>query len=302
MRRKEKNIPEPPRVYDKYSGEYRAVPAHKVCGAQEGPESSAARRAGFRYRRRRRAQLVFYIFLFLFIVAGAAVLSLTVLFKTESIQVTGTSSYSQEQIIEASGIRKGENLFLVKTRRAQELISKKLPYVGSVQVSRKLPAQIVIHVGKAEVWGVLPYNGKYVVLGTGGKVLELADKLPSNCTVLSGLQIKEAKAGEQIQYKDASQESVLKSVVDTVKNDKLSKVTAMNFSSSYKILITYDGRIEINLGMPANLDYKIRFAKTLFDTGKIKSTEKGSLNLSVAADNDTAYFDPASGSVSSSSK
>ena len=47
------------------------------------------------------------------IIAAAITLSLTVLFKISTIEVTGTSRYSVEDIIKESGISEGNNLFLI---------------------------------------------------------------------------------------------------------------------------------------------------------------------------------------------
>lgn len=258
--------------------------------------SRAGIRAENRRRRRRRALLIFYLFLFFAVVSSAVVVSLTVLFKIDAIQVSGTSRYSQEQIVSACGIKKGENLFLAKTRQAEKQIQARLPYIGSVKVRRKFPARISIQVAEAQVYGAVESSGKYAVLGENFRILEMADKPPQSCMLIRGITLKKPKAGATAEFEDKSLQSSLMDVENALKNGGMKKITGMDFSSASKILLTYDGRVTINLGMPSNLDYKISFAKKLFDEGKIKSTEKGTLNLSTAGDNDTAYFDPASGS------
>ena len=54
-------------------------------------------------KRRRRLKPAFFIMLALFLVAIAAVLSLTVFFEIESVNVSGESVYSQEMVINAAG-------------------------------------------------------------------------------------------------------------------------------------------------------------------------------------------------------
>lgn len=261
-----------------------------------GAPSRAGIRAENRRRRRRRALLIFYIFLFFAVVSAAAAVSLTILFKIDSIQVGGTSRYTQEQIISACGIQKGENLFLAKTKQAEKQIQSRLPYIGSVKVRRKFPAQISIQVTEAQVCGAVESSGKYAVLGDDFRVLELADKLPQGCALIRGITLKSPKAGNGAVFADESQQSSLEDMENALKNNGLKKITGVDLSSTSKILLDYDGRVTINLGMPSDLDYKIRFAKALFDSGKIQDTEKGTLNLSTVEDNDTAYFDPDTGS------
>lgn len=62
-------------------------------------------RAETRKKRRRRTLILFYFFMFITVIAAAAALSLTVLFKIDDIQVTGTNRYAAQDIIKASGIR-----------------------------------------------------------------------------------------------------------------------------------------------------------------------------------------------------
>lgn len=279
---------EPPRVYDRISGEYRPVPA----GSERGFRQGAAMRALRRKRRRRRALLLFYVFLFLSIVSAAAVLSLTVLFKIDAVRVTGTSRYSQNEIVAASGIAKGENLFLVKTGAAADRIRKKLPYIGTVKISRKLPAAVEINVSEDTICGAIPYGGKYAVVGSGEKLLEITDKLPEGCALIKGLELRGAQTGEQMKPKDSSREGIFRDLTKALQNNKMTDISQMDFTSEYRIEIVYENRITINLGLPSDFDCKIRYARKLFDTGNIKKTERGLLNLSVVPDNKTAYFDP----------
>lgn len=279
-----------PRVYDRESGEYRPVPRGTA------PTSAAAVRAGNRRRRRRRALALFYILLFLAVVSGAAAVSLTVLFKIESVGVSGSSRYSQSQIAAASGIKKGDNLFLADTRKAEEQIRSRLPYIGTVKVRRRFPAEISIEVASASVCGAVPYGKSYAVLGTDFRVLELPDKPPQGCPVIEGVALKSAKTGAAAGFSDATLSNSLREVTAALQKNGLKNITGMDFSSPSRVLLDYEDRVTINLGMPSDLDYKIRYAKALFDSGKISQTDRGTLNLSTTADNDTAYFDPSASS------
>lgn len=288
-----------PRVYDKSSGEYRPASGYEGRNARY---ASPQRRAETRRRRRRRALLLFYFFTFITVIAAAVALSLTVLFKIDTIQVTGTSRYSAEQIIGACGIEKGENLFLAKTREAGAAIQQKLPYISSAKVSRRLPAKIVISVNEEPVSGALEYNKKYAVIGTSGKVLELAAKMPENCPTIKGLKLSKAEVGKAIVYSDATQQTTFRDLTAAIADTKLEKVTEIDLSAPYKLQLVYDKRITMDLGLASDLNYKLRFAKSILDAGKIKENEKGVLNLSVAAEDNNAFFDPdySAGSAASS--
>ena len=261
-----------------------------------------------REKRRRRRLRFFYFFLFLTVLSAAVVLSLTVLFQVDTIQVTGSSRYSQEEIVKASGLKTGENLFLTGTKGAKAALESKLPYLEDVKVSRRLPAKLVIQVKQAGVAGAASFQGRYVLLSDSGKVLELANRVPSGCTVLNGLAFSSAVPGKQAAYKSKENRDLYSRVIGAIRENKLDKVTKIDISSPYRILVEYDGRITMNLGNSSDLEYKLRFGRNVLDTKdengnkNIGDEEKGVLNLSSAKDDDRAYFDPdASGTSQPSS-
>ncbi|HEX3039483.1 MAG TPA: cell division protein FtsQ/DivIB [Caproiciproducens sp.] len=138
----------------------------------------------------------------------------------------------------------------------------------------------------------MEYNKKYAVVSSSGKVLELADSVPKNCPAVKGLKLAGAEVGKNIVYQDTSQQTLFRNLTAAIGSSKLEKVTAIDLSNSYKIQIVYDGRITMNLGLSSDFDYKLRFAKSILDAGKIKDTERGTLNLSVAVEENDAFFDP----------
>ena len=264
-----------------------------------GSAPPGARRApGARARRRRRRLRVFYLFLFLAVLAAAVALSLTVLFRIDTIQVTGSSRYAQQEIVADSGIKTGENLFLAKTKDAEKNLEQKLPYIGKATVSRRFPAKIVIDVREAPVSGAVSHEGKYVLIAADGKALELVDKPPESCPVVAGLSLSAAAPGKPIAYSDPDTKELYTGLAQALENSGIGKITKIDVGDPYKLLAEYDGRITLNLGLPSDLDFKLRFAKSVLeskkDTGEksIGDDEKGVLNLSGAKEENRAYFDP----------
>ena len=295
MHRSMKNYPE--RFYDKRSGEYRPVPAY---GEPEPVHSGAKRRAENRKKRRRWHLCIFYILLFLFVLSAGTFLAIKVLFKINSIKVEGTSCYTMNQIKQNSGLKIGESLIMANTREAEDTICKKLPYIGTVKITRHFPDEIAINVSAAVASGAIQCDKKYIVVSESGKVLEVTGSLPANSALIKGVDVLAAKTGEQVKLKDASKTEILKNVLQVLDTEKLKKITSMDFTKTSRICLVYDGRITVNLGVPSDLGYKVRFAKNVLQN-KIQSNEKGTLDMSTTAENDRAYFDPEYDVSSSSS-
>lgn len=84
--------------------------------------------------------------MFFIVLCAALILALTILFKVEAIEVQGISRYSTEEVTEASGLEKGDNLFLADLGAAEKAVESKLPYVKAAHISLSLPDTFVIDV------------------------------------------------------------------------------------------------------------------------------------------------------------
>ena len=74
-----------------------------------------------------------------FLVIVALVFIMSVFFKVSRIEVKGNSIYTADEVIKASGIETGDNLFFINGIAAGSRVAVKLPYVDSVQINRGLP-------------------------------------------------------------------------------------------------------------------------------------------------------------------
>lgn len=108
--------------------------------------------ASARNKRRRRRGRGRFGPLFKLLCAVAVVVALTmgatVFFQVETIVVSGNSRYTQEQVIEASGIQIGDNLYHMNKFQVAQDIREKLPYIGEVSIRRGLPSTILITVSE----------------------------------------------------------------------------------------------------------------------------------------------------------
>ena len=112
-------------------------------------------------RRRRRRNLIL-----------AVVLSLTVFFKISSFEVAGDEVYSAEQIIEASGLKNGENLFGFEKEDVSAQVEQTLPYVGNIEIKRSMTGKITFTVTAAKAVMAIDNGESFCMLDRNCKVLE----------------------------------------------------------------------------------------------------------------------------------
>ncbi len=141
------------------------------------PRSGVSReeeRRAHRDERRRQQKIrrkIFYAVMIFVVIIIGIVLSLTVFFNIATIEVKGESIYSTEEIISASGIKLGDNLFLLKKSDVQTNVCEKLPFIGSVTVKNSLPSKVVLTVKQTSVKCAVESDSGYIMLDETGKVL-----------------------------------------------------------------------------------------------------------------------------------
>ena len=104
------------------------------------------------------------------------VLSLTVFFKVDTIKILGDNIYDESQILNESGLKKGDNLFMSNTDAAKQRIEKNLPYISSAVIKRKFPSSIIIEITGTQASCCFKCTNGTAVADSSLKVLELVSE------------------------------------------------------------------------------------------------------------------------------
>ena len=251
--------------------------------------------ASVRGRKKRRLPyrarlLVSYAMLFCFVLVVGLVLSLTVFFKIEGVEVKGNTVYSCNEIIDISSIKKGSNLFLSSISKGKKRILKKLPYIEKINISRKLPNKVIIEVEDSKTYYGVQNDGKYVLINRDGKVIDVCEENKA-CLIVKGVELEDISTGDYAVFKDKDTEKNFKELFNELKKWNISNIKEIDFSDSANIMIDYKGHVKINLGFYENISYKIRTAQEIIN-GKLKDGERGTLDLSSVASDNKSYFLP----------
>jgi cell division protein FtsQ len=134
------------------------------------------------------------------VIFGLYKVAMTSYFDIDEITVTGNSHFTAEQVIEASGVRKGGNLFKAKVLKGEKAL-KKDPYMKDVDISRKLPGTIEIAVDERSEDMSLSYKEKNVVISADRVVLRVTEDAV-NIPVTEGLTLEKPKVGEAVVVKE----------------------------------------------------------------------------------------------------
>ena len=230
-------------------------------------KASAQGNARRRKRRRRGKNILYYLMFAAVSVSIGILLSLTVFFKIETIEVQGGSKYQSSAILKAVGVEKGDNLFRVNDKEVAEAILKTYPYVEAVKVRRSLPSKLTLQLTDAVPVGTfLQPDGSYVIVSTTGRILELGSGTPpAGILQVSGVEITDVAPCETLPEENNESLVMLTYLVNAVQNTGFTDITEINLSDELNMYIVYDDRVKIVLGSESNLVYKLDFAKYALD-------------------------------------
>lgn len=229
------------------------------------------------------------------------VLSLTVFFNIDTVKVQGDSIYEEAQIINASGISKGKNLFLCDVDGASAGICRNLPYISKATVTRKLPSTVVINITGDKAYFAVGTASGTALADREGKVLEFvaAEKVTDKIIKLNAGTVFKAEIGANIfesnndekENKQASEKAeALKTLFDAIKSSGLKDITAIDIKSASNIFITYQNRLKLNIGSLSDIEYKLKAAvEIIAKEDEAAPGEKGEIFL---ANTENIYVSP----------
>ena len=135
----------------------------------------------------------------------------------------------------------------------------------------------------------------YIVVSSKGRILETADTKSDDLVELKCGEIKNKEKGQYIDLGDDSVYEILHSVAKSFADNGVDKITGFDITSLSDIIINYDNRIDIKIGLPEDIDYKIKTAFTIINekldpnnTGAVT----GTLDVSTCNKNKISHYKP----------
>lgn len=255
----------------------------------------AARRG--RDRRRRGRFGFLYKLLSVLLILGAVAAGCIVFFRVDSITVSGSTVYSDEEIIAAAGVEQGDNLFLVNKLMVGRRIVSQLPYISKVNTRRVLPDGLAITVTQCVSAGVLEdENGSWWVLDTEGKLLEQGGaELKQRGPVITGLTPLLPAAGEKlaVSVEQSVKLEALREILTALeRRELLEKVQSIDLTGEAEIHMGYEERLDVRMPLYGDdFDHLIRVVGEAAASAALSAGQRGTLDL-IVDDGSQAHFIP----------
>lgn len=272
---------DPPKIYKN-----QEVPGRRNSKKNNRNISTAEKRHRQNKKRRLKNSVrnaLITIGLLLVLLAVGIVLSLTVFFKIEAIDISGSGMYSTEEITAYCSIDAGDNLFLIDKDKCAETLQEKLPYIYDVKITRKLPSTIQIEITDAvPAYTLKNEDGSCTLLDDRFKVLDNTGAADTADTVeIQNVAVINNVNGLPIEFENAETAACLNQLSSIISKLNITEATAISSDGKHNNYIVYENRITIKLGNSENLENKIyRGIAGCEKLNESNPTAKGTMDVS----------------------
>lgn len=213
-------------------------------------------------------------------VVAAVIFSIAIFFRVQTVEVQGNSVYDSQTVIDASGLESGDSLLAVNKASVAGKIKAALPYVEQVRIARVLPDTIVLEVKESgAVFSVKSDAGESWLMSFSGKILEqvtnaVADEHPS----ISGFTVTSPAPGEQARSENTENlQAALTLLAELDGTGLAEKVSRLEASKAYDLVLWYTDQYEIKLGGSDQMDYKIQYLLAVLE--QLTQYQTGTIDL-----------------------
>lgn len=269
-----------------------------------------------RKRKRRRSRLgVLFKLLCLAALVAALTFGATVFFQVETIAVTGNSRYTQDEIIAASGVQVGDNLFRMNKKQISQEILHQLPYVESVSILRGLPSTITFQVTE---WDAVAQIEVYAqgqteeseeegesqqaaakeawLISVGGKLLEPVSASRTAPISVTGLTALAPEAGSMLAVPQDQQSKLtaLTNVLEQLQQQgMISRVSSIDLTHASYMILRLDGSIDAKLPLTGDTAYYLRALNAAVEEENRRRGGQAVGTMDLTQKEYTAIFTPA---------
>ena len=213
----------------------------------------------------------------------------TVFFRVERVSVSGCHRYTTEEIIAASGIRLGDNLYSLNKVSIDRNIRTKLPYVEELTINRALPSTILITVTECEAAAQaavpdpaqaaaaqeelaaenpdaepVPLSQEPWLISVRGKLLEPAPP-DSEAIPVTGLTPISPEAGSllKVPESESTRLAALTSLLQAIQDEKLTGEISSIRLDATRLTVRYAGRFDVEMKLNCDFPYSLRLMQAV---------------------------------------
>ncbi len=216
-----------------------------------------------------------------------AVVCAAVFFRVADIDVRGNTEYSDLEIVENSGVKTDDNMFLLNTSQIKRDLILNFPYIMNVKIGRQIPSTVVLDITEEKPEYYIEIGGEYFVVSQTLKVLEMVtdpQELDKGYGVLMKLtppDIRYCVLGRTVLFKSNDSYEYMNKVIGELRESALYEdITVVNCANRFGIYVVYSGEhgeFRIKLGNTNDITEKLLFASEMLKS--FSAGDKGTMDV-----------------------
>lgn len=187
-------------------------------------------------------------------------------FSIKTIDVTGIEHLKAEDVIKASGISVGNNIFAFSSSKAEKNL-KTMAYIDDAKVLRRLPQRVEIRINESIETAYLYFIGNYVGIDKNGKILEIKSKEDElKKPIILGTSVTEFGIGNHIKIDDETKQEVIFEILKQIEENNMQEmIKTIDVADLDDIKFFATSECTINMGTMEDIIYKISFLKKILE-------------------------------------
>lgn len=213
--------------------------------------------------------------------------------RVKHFEIKGISVYDLNDLVNASGVKRGDLLYGIDEEEVEARILSECPYLESVEVRLKFPNRLELRVeGRAAQWYLELAGTKYAL---DGDFTVMAETLKTDgITKLILPQVQSALQGQVPQFGQSETEvkktaEVLSAIRQTTFKSRL---TLVDLSSRWDIRMEVDGAYQILMGDMTDFEAKLKAVEAILAQESLSNYATGQIVISKGPGGYTGAFSP----------
>ena len=212
------------------------------------------------------------------------IISAGLFFKVTDIVVVGNSVVLAEDVRNASGMVVGDNIFLVNKFEASHALFDSFPYIREVSISRVLPGKVIIEIKESVPASAFSFANFFWLVDSDGRILERRALLGEGvCPLVVGAEVLAPAVGQKLVVSEEETEKIY-SLLEILKAleelELLEETGTVDVSRAYDVRLVYQGRMEVRVGYPNDLQYKLSYIKPAL--AQLEQEQEATLDVTAA--------------------
>ena len=223
------------------------------------------------------------------LIVAAIVFGMGVFFRVQTIEVEGAESYTDQQIIDASGVEVGDNLFFINRISVSSLIFSRLPFVEEASIERIMPNRIIITVSESRAMAYITCLGRQWMMTAKCKLLDggTEEDLRGLIEVLNVTPARDEEGAYklepgtilEVEPSETLKLTYLQELLHSFEDlDMMADVEQLDLENPANPTFRYLGRFTVRMGPNDNTDYKLRLLLSAVE--QMESDLTGTVDLS----------------------